>query len=255
MSEEHSNNSALTKHMIFNKTRANSLQDVRTLNMWGYNLKDVSIFESMPNIEILSLSMNEISTLKYFSSCLKLKELLLRHNAISSISEINYLVNIKSLRRLWLAENPIAEQENYRNYIISNLPQLEILDEQPISYEERIQTKNKEPISLQKLSIEDQKTFHRSRLLSEKVVNSTNYLNPAPTNRRKHRLLYRNKINTSFSNQNIDHNENYNYENIQENDVPQKNDDALLAAVLALLPDLSTDSISIVLDTICKLSK
>lgn len=258
MSEAHSNNAALTKHMIFNKTRANSLNDVRTLNMWGYNLKDVSIFESMPNIEILSLSMNEISTLKYFSSCFKLKELLLRHNAIENISEVKHLVNIPGLRRLWLAENPIAEQKNYRKYIISILPQLEILDEQPITYEERNQIGNFEnnQISVQKLPINDKKSFRHSRLLSENLVYNSNYLNPAPTNRRKQRLLRNNPTNTKYENSEIyDHNENYNYENFQENNEPSKNDDAMLAAVLALLPDLSTDSISIVLDTICKLSK
>lgn len=41
------------------------LSDVKSLNCWGQDLADVSILSQMPNVEVLSLSVNQISTLRY----------------------------------------------------------------------------------------------------------------------------------------------------------------------------------------------
>ena len=41
------------------------LSDVKSLNCWGQDLADVSILCEMPNVEVLSLSVNRICTLKY----------------------------------------------------------------------------------------------------------------------------------------------------------------------------------------------
>lgn len=41
------------------------LSDVKSLNCWGQDLADVSFLCEMPNVEVLSLSVNRICTLKY----------------------------------------------------------------------------------------------------------------------------------------------------------------------------------------------
>ena len=46
----------------------------------------------MPNLEVLSLSVNKINTLKDLFNCNKLQELYLRKNNISDIREIKNLV-------------------------------------------------------------------------------------------------------------------------------------------------------------------
>ena len=56
----------------------------------------------MPNIEICSLSLNKISTLKDFAPLKKLSELYLRKNLISELSEAKYLTYCPSLKVLWL---------------------------------------------------------------------------------------------------------------------------------------------------------
>ena len=43
----------------------------------------------MPAVEIISLSVNNISTLADFACCSNLKELYLRKNAISDLNEVN----------------------------------------------------------------------------------------------------------------------------------------------------------------------
>ena len=87
----------------------------------------------MTNLEVLSLSVNHISTLKDVQYCYNLKELYLRKNLISNINEIRYLQNLRRLKKLWLGENPIADIPMYRSLVVKILPQVEILDNVPIT--------------------------------------------------------------------------------------------------------------------------
>ncbi len=91
----------------------------------------------MPNIEICSLSLNKIASLKDFTTSEKLTELYLRKNCISDLSEINYLLYCPNLKVLWLWDNPIAEHPHYRQYIIKMLPNLIKLDNAAVSKEEK----------------------------------------------------------------------------------------------------------------------
>jgi len=91
----------------------------------------------MPNIEICSLSLNKISTLKDFAALKKMSELYLRKNIISELIEVKYLAQCTSLRVLWLSENPIAQHPLYRKFIIKCIPSLTKLDDSNITPEER----------------------------------------------------------------------------------------------------------------------
>lgn len=119
----------LKEEMIFQKTRTTNLADVRTLNMWGYELEDISIVSNLVNAETISLPINKITTLYPFQGCRNLKNLLLRQNNISDINEIQYLACLPYLKNLSLAENPITSMPSYRETVISTLPQLEKLDD------------------------------------------------------------------------------------------------------------------------------
>ncbi|GFH06283.1 uncharacterized protein HaLaN_10118, partial [Haematococcus lacustris] len=52
----------------------------------------------MQNVEVLSLSVNRISTLKDFRHCLKLQELYLRKNVVQDVTDLQYLSQLTSLR-------------------------------------------------------------------------------------------------------------------------------------------------------------
>ena len=78
----------MTAEMVLTRTKADSLEQVRNLNMWGNELESVETLKQMPNIEVLSLSVNKIRTLRDFASCRHLKELYLRKNLITDIEEI-----------------------------------------------------------------------------------------------------------------------------------------------------------------------
>ncbi|CAF0934243.1 unnamed protein product [Brachionus calyciflorus] len=127
---------ALTEQMILLRTKSKDLQSITKLNCWASDLDDVSILKEMPNLEILTLSANNISSLKDVQNCLNLSELYCRNNKIADLREIFYLKKLNNLKILWLEENPCANCDNYRNTVLKNLPNLEKLDSQVVRKEE-----------------------------------------------------------------------------------------------------------------------
>ena len=127
----------LTRELLMDKCKGENLRHVKNVNLWGNELTDVSIVaQELPNVEILSLSLNKISTLREFQYCQKLTELYLRKNLISDLNEIKYLQKLPGLRVLWLSHNPCAEHKQYRQYVLKMLPQLLKLDNADVTQEE-----------------------------------------------------------------------------------------------------------------------
>lgn len=110
---------------------------IRNLNLWGQDIDDLRALRGMPNLEVLSLSINKIATLRDITHCRKLKELYLRKNLIADIQEIRFLSTLLELKVLWLSDNPCANVPNYRFIVIRMLPSLEKLDNIIISEEEK----------------------------------------------------------------------------------------------------------------------
>mmetsp|Transcript_52854 Transcript_52854/g.123516 ORF Transcript_52854/g.123516 Transcript_52854/m.123516 type:complete len:206 (-) Transcript_52854:28-645(-) len=127
----------LTEHMVLGRTKATSLAQVKNLNLWGCDLTDMSILGKLSSVEVLSLSVNNISSLQDFQSCANLTELYLRKNDVQNLQDISFLKNLKNLKILWLCDNPCASRENYRLIVIKNLPNLVKLDNVDITAEER----------------------------------------------------------------------------------------------------------------------
>lgn len=96
----------------------------------------------MPNLEVVSLSVNKITTLADFANCYKIQELYLRKNLIADLSEIQHLTNLKNLRVLWLSDNPCSNDQLYRATIIKCLPQLKKIDSHEITDDERLKVKS-----------------------------------------------------------------------------------------------------------------
>lgn len=118
----------LTPSVIQQRTKQSDLNAVRNLNLWGMSLADVSVLAQLPNIEVLSLSVNKISSLRDFANCPRLTELYLRKNEIADIDELAYLRHMPSLKVLWLSDNPVADQPGYHDAVREYAPQLTKLD-------------------------------------------------------------------------------------------------------------------------------
>ncbi|XP_035527158.1 cilia- and flagella-associated protein 410 [Morone saxatilis] len=128
----------LTRKQVLAKAKASDLESVKKLNCWGCNLTDISIFSQMANIEVLTLSVNSISSLSPLAGCLSLCELYLRRNMIPSLSELSHLRPLTRLRVLWLAENPCCGTDSrlYRLTVLRCLPRLQKLDNQVVTEDE-----------------------------------------------------------------------------------------------------------------------
>jgi Leucine-rich repeat (LRR) protein len=138
---------SLTEDMILKKSRAKKLEHVKTLNCWGCKLEDITILQNTPVLEVIGLSGNCIGSLQDFKFCKCLRELYMRRNSVSDLEEVLHLKELKKLQILWMSENPIAAEPGYRKYVIKVLPQLQRLDNEDITEEERD--------SVRDLSLED----------------------------------------------------------------------------------------------------
>ena len=71
--------SVLTEDIVLKKAASHeTLASLKSLNLWGKRLRDVSIVEKLTSATVVSLSVNLIQTLKFFASCIELEELYLR---------------------------------------------------------------------------------------------------------------------------------------------------------------------------------
>ena len=118
----------LTKDLILSRLSTDNLESIKTLNLWGNNLEDISLISEMPSLEIISLSNNNIKDIKPLKNLNNLKEVYLQNNLISDFNQIEFLKNCKKLEIVNLSENPISKQQNYRQKILNILPNLKKLD-------------------------------------------------------------------------------------------------------------------------------
>ncbi|RNF04690.1 Protein C21orf2 [Trypanosoma conorhini] len=133
----------LREQTVLERTKAESLLEVRNLNLWGEGLTDVSVVEKIPGIEVLALAANQLTTLRPFSTCTSLRELYLRKNYIKSLAEVKYIKGLPKLHTLWLMDNPCAKSPNYRSFVIRCCPHLKQLDDIEVTEREREEAKRK----------------------------------------------------------------------------------------------------------------
>ena len=125
----------LTEELVLQRSKCDHLSQVKSLNLWGNDLCDISVVRHMSNLEVLSLSVNRVETLQNFANCGRLVELYLRKNNITDLSEVQFLRGLGSLRVLWLSDNPCAKVPGYREYVLSVLPQLSKLDSMDVTFD------------------------------------------------------------------------------------------------------------------------
>ena len=75
----------LTADLILLRAKTDKLTNIKNLNLWGNELDNVKVLRDMCNVEVLSLSVNKIGSLRDFAHCIKLTELYLRKNSITDL--------------------------------------------------------------------------------------------------------------------------------------------------------------------------
>ena len=94
----------------------------------GCDVDDIDLCSQMPKLQVLSLSVNRVSSLAPLQHCVELEELYIRKNRLEDLDELKNLKGLKKLRVLWIEENPCTLSSSYRRKVIQMLPQLMTLD-------------------------------------------------------------------------------------------------------------------------------
>ena len=128
---------ALSEDLIKHRAKCDDITKVVKLNLWGLEINNIEIIKRMPNLKVVSLTLNKVDTLEPFSYCPLIQEIYLRKNQIQSLAELQYLQKLPNLKVLWLLDNPCTQVEDYRTKVLSILPNLYKLDEDNVTSEER----------------------------------------------------------------------------------------------------------------------
>lgn len=123
------------------RTKCNRMDLIRNLNLCGNDLQDIGVLQCMPNLEVLSLSVNRVSSLADLQHCSKLTELYLRKNEICDLGQICHLQGLRYLRVIMLADNPCVNLPHYRQFLVHHLPCLSRIDAKDVTEDERRQAK------------------------------------------------------------------------------------------------------------------
>ena len=92
------------------------------------------------------MTNNRIKSISDISESLpNLENIFLMNNKIIDLQEVAKLGECKKLQRLVLVNNLVAEQLNYRLFVIAKIPSLRVLDFQKITAQERRQAAQEFP--------------------------------------------------------------------------------------------------------------
>ncbi|XP_051282224.1 leucine-rich repeat-containing protein 23 [Dicentrarchus labrax] len=122
-----------------------NLPNLRQLYLAQNAIKRLEGLEKLERLTTLHLRENQLDSLDGLSPNMKcLQYLNLRGNAILDENALQCLRFLsKTLRALVLSENPLVETTDYRLSVLILLPQLERLEKDPISPEERVEAQER----------------------------------------------------------------------------------------------------------------
>ena len=169
---------------------------VKSLNLWGMNITDISIFSLhstiFSNLQILNLVQNNITNIDSLIYCTQLKELYLRKNNITDIINLAPLSLLSKLEILWIDDNPITSHSLLRYYLLCICKTLTKLDTWSITNIERKQydyqqlSNTKEEIKFEEL-LQKSNTYIQ-QLHSLSISTTTTTTSTSPDKRSNHEL-------------------------------------------------------------------
>ena len=125
---------------FFRPLLASAQDNLDTIDLCENDIPRLENFPVMRRLGTLLLARNAVARVASgLSRALPaLHTLVLSHNRLSSLVELDALACLGSLRRLALVGNPVARKPHYRTYVIFRFPQLRELDFARIRDAERV---------------------------------------------------------------------------------------------------------------------
>lgn len=110
-----------------------------TVDLSNNDIKTLDGFPLLSNLRTILINNNRITTLadNLAEVLPNLEDLILTNNNIKNVGEIAKLARCTKLTRLSVLKNPLCTTQDYRLFIIHNIPQLRVIDFQRVKLKER----------------------------------------------------------------------------------------------------------------------
>lgn len=131
----------LDNNQIKEISNLDHLVNLRWLDLSFNNIQKIQGLRSLKYLEDLSLYSNKISLIEGLEHCSSLQCLSLGNNIIDSLEQVIRLRQLKSLRMLTLAGNPICDETEYKMTILAYVDGLNYLDYALVDAAERSSAK------------------------------------------------------------------------------------------------------------------
>ncbi|TST22568.1 Leucine-rich repeat and guanylate kinase domain-containing protein [Bagarius yarrelli] len=131
---------------------------LKQLSLKGNLIKRIENIQTLQILQMLDLSSNRIQSLSGLQDLHLLGSINLESNMIGEIQECTHVQYLMLLRGLNLKRNPIQEQPDYRLATVFILNHLTVLDERPVTVEEKVMAVNKYDPSLELVAAKDHMT-------------------------------------------------------------------------------------------------
>eukprot|EP00741_Cyanophora_paradoxa_P020080 tig00021234_g19381.t1 len=144
---------------------AKEKKDTLELHLASLRLEATPDLSELPNLETLYLNNNRLQAADGLEGNFRLKRLYLHENALTTLrgslpslrfletltlynndlrdlkEQLRHLEGLAFLRSLDLFGNPLAQEDNYRSYVVHRMPQLQTLDRHAVTDAERRRAK------------------------------------------------------------------------------------------------------------------
>lgn len=131
----------LSDNMIEKMQKLESLVELKELNLANNYIKMIECVDNLVKLQVLNLSGNQITSIPGpgIKKLRYLKVLKLSHNKLETLLDITRLRPLQDLTNVDLQGNPFTNLPHYRQFVIFQLRSLDILDNQAVTKEERLQ--------------------------------------------------------------------------------------------------------------------
>jgi Leucine-rich repeat len=118
----------LDNNLIEEIINLGQLKSLKWLDLSFNKIRKIQGIDQLKNLEDLSLYCNKISTIEGLDQCTNLQCLSLGNNRIESLEQVIKLRQIRSLKMLTLANNPVENNPEYRMTVLAYVDSLQYLD-------------------------------------------------------------------------------------------------------------------------------
>jgi len=117
--------------------KGHNFDKVNHLSFIGCDLETLNGLENLPEVRVLDLSENKISSIEKIPECLpKLYHLNICGNPLSTVEQLKPLNKLANLQALDVFDCPVTDTDEYRTKIFEAIPNLKFLNGYDINDEE-----------------------------------------------------------------------------------------------------------------------